>query len=418
MFFRRGSDRPQDVPGRGPSRRRVVGAGALGLFGAAILSACGSNEGESSANASATGSGSTSSAPPFKPSVTVVPARGTQGYNPTAPLSVTTDDGTIRSVSVTGGKEKVEGETSEDGRTWTAQGDLEFDTAYTVAYVVAKDGATHEGSTTFSTVAAADEADISFNIQNGQTYGTGEVIQMTFSEPVTNRSAVEKAVTVTGGGDQQGRFRWYTDQMVRYRPQDKWAPHSSVRVTVKLKGQDIGNGMIVNQDYDITFKTGAKNYAYVDNDTKTMKIYEDDKLTREFPVTLGGPEWPSTTGQLVIMEQAKKYFFNSRSLGLKPGDAHWYEPFYATNTNRLTSSGAFVHQAEPSAYAYVGVSNISHGCVGLLPDGAEYFYDTFRVGDVVEVVNTGYPQADPDNGYGDWNIPFANYSDSSWKGNW
>ena len=37
---------------------------------------------------------------------------------------------------------------------------------------------------------------------------------------------------------------------------------------------------------------------------------------------------------------------------------------------------------------------------------------------MVEVVNTDYPQADPDDGYGDWNIPFEHYSDEDWHGNW
>ncbi|MGX6396186.1 L,D-transpeptidase [Rothia kristinae] len=398
------------------TRRRLVGAGALGLFGAVVLTACGQDGGEDSASGAA--SASATPTPTFTPKVTVTPQDGASEYNPTAPVTVVTDAGRVKAVEVTGGK-AVEGTISEDGRTWTAKGPLEFAKDYRVQYTIANDDdVEHRGSAGFATTSAANEADLSFDFEDGGTYGTGQVIQLNFSEPVTDKAAVEKAVTVTGAGDQEGKFRWYSDQMVRYRPKDKWAPNSQVNVSIKLLGTDIGNGMIMNQNYERSFKTGPKNYAYVDNNTKTMKIYESDKLTKEFPVTLGDPQWPSVTGQLVVMEKAKSYFFDSRTLGLKPGDSHWYEPFYASNACRLTSSGAFVHQAEPSGYPYVGNTNISHGCIGLLPDGAEYFFNTFRVGDVVETVNTGYGEADPDNGYGDWNIPFEHYQDASWKGNW
>ena len=86
--------------------------------------------------------------------------------------------------------------------------------------------------------------------------------------------------------------------------------------------------------------------------------------------------------------------------------------------SRLTWSGEFIHQALPSAMPVLGVANVSHGCVGMPPEGAAYIFETFRPGDMVEVVNTDYPQADPDDGYGDWNIPFEHYSDEDWHGNW
>lgn len=404
--------------GRHLSRRRAVGGGALGLLSAAILTACGQGNG-STTQADSTSSASTSaSESAFAPKVDVVPAAGAKDVVPTKPITVTTAEGEIKSVEVSGGKNPVEGTISQDKKTWTSTGTYDFHTDYTVKYTVVDGDRSHDGTSAFSTLPAEKEADATLNVKNGETYGTGMPIQFTFSEPVTNKKAVEQAIKVTGGGDQPGRFRWYSDTLVRYRPKDKWAPNSSVTMTADLLGTDIGNGMVFNQNLKVSFKIGAKHYAYVDNNTKTMKIYENDKLTQTYPVTLGDAEWPSVTGQLAIVEQAPSYYFDASTLGLKRGDSHWYEPFYATNVSRLTDSGAFVHQAEPPAYPYIGNTNISHGCIGLMPAACKYFYDTFRVGDIVETVNTNYGEADPDNGYGDWNIPWEHYTDTSWKGNW
>lgn len=401
----------------------MVLGGTLGLAGTAFLSACGSSQEQDSAgqpSPSGKNSSASSSAKTFDPEATVSPAAEATEVNPSARVTVSVKAGKLDQVQVTGGTAAVEGKFSRDRKTWTSAGPLEFETVYTVDYTVERGGQQAQGQSSFTTVLRANAADASFNIKDGHTYGTGQIIELNFSEPVTERAAVEKAIKVTGGGNQPGRFRWYSEHKVRYRPKQKWAPNSTVNVEFPMFGMNIGNGQIGLENYSYSFRTGDTHYAVADDaaSPKVMKAYINGVLARTMMVTMGDPEWKSVTGQLVIMEQAKKYSFDATTLGLKKGDSHWYEPFDATNTNRLTASGAFVHQAEPSAYPYVGWADISHGCIGLLPEDAEWFFDTFRVGDVVEAVNTGYPQANPDNGYGDWNIPWAQYANTSWKGNW
>ncbi len=287
-----------------------------------------------------------------------------------------------------------------------------------MTYTADNNGRTAEGTSAFSTVDAAHEMDVRMNVRDGSTYGLWQVVEFDFSEPILNKDEIEKAVTVTGGGDQDGAFRWYSDTKLRYRPAEPWAPDSKVKVAIELLGKDVGNGMIGNENQTVNFTTGPEHRAYVDNNTKTLVAYENGKKTGEWPVTLGNPEWPSTTGKKVIIEQAESYEFKPSSLNLSPGDPHYYEPFNASNVARLTWSGEFIHQALPSAMPVLGYQNVSHGCVGMPVEGAKYIFDTFRPGDMVEVVNTGYPQADPDDGFGDWNIPFDKYSDENWHGNW
>ena len=50
-----------------------------------------------------------------------------------------------------------------------------------------------------------------------------------------------------------------------------------------------------------------------------------------------------------------------------------------------------------------GVRNVSHGCINMPPDAAQWFCDTFSYGDIVTVTGT---QLAPDDVYGDWNIPW------------
>lgn len=394
------------------TKRRARRAALACLVGFTVVAVTACGAGASDPTAASTGGQAA-------PRVTVSPASDATGANPAAGVTVRTDRGTLAEVSVTSdGGRSAPGELTDGDSAWKTTEALEFDATYTVEYTAEDHGRRTTGETTFATVDAAHEVDVALNVQDGQTYGVWQVVEFDFSEPVSNKDEIEKAIAVSGGGDQEGALRWYSDTTLRYRPEKPWAADSDVTVSIDLLGKDVGNGMIGNENETVKFKTGAEQRAYVDNNTKTLVAYVADKKTGEWPVSLGNPEWPSTTGQKVIMEQAASYKFDPASLGLRPGDPHYYEPFYASNTSRLTRSGEFIHQALPSALPLLGISNVSHGCVGMPPEGAAYVFEQFRPGDMVEVVNTDYPQADPDDGYGDWNIPFGHYADESWHGNW
>ncbi|MDO4919616.1 Ig-like domain-containing protein [Kocuria sp.] len=410
--------RPSAAPPRSVSRSRAA-LTSLGLVAVLGLTACGSGGDDAAPGASGSPVATSGDGTTAAPAATVRPAADATAVNPADPVVVHADTGTLSDVTVTatGSGETVAGELGEGDREWRTTAPLEFEQTYTVAYTAHNGDQQRSGKSTFTTVDAAHEADVALNVKDGQTYGVWQVVEFNFSEPVTNRDAVEKAITVDGAHE-KGQFRWYSDTKLRFRPEKTWTPNSTVKVSANILGTDLGNGMIGNGDKTVTFKTGPEQRAYVDNNTKTLVAYVDGKQTGSWPVTLGDPEWPSTTGKKVILEQAASYSFNASSLHLQPGDSHYYPPFNASNVSRLTWSGEFVHQALPSAWPYLGVANISHGCVGMPPEGASYIFDTFRPGDMVEVVNTNYPQPNPDDGYGDWNIPYAHYADENWHGNW
>ncbi|MCB5294398.1 L,D-transpeptidase 2 [Arthrobacter sp. SO3] len=343
----------------------------------------------------------------------VTPADGAKAVNPAAPPSVKAVNGVVTDVVLVpaAGGGPVPGTASPDGSTWTAGDPLEFDTKYKFTFTIV-DGAGRETRTaqTFATVAKAHEADAAVYPLNGTTVGAGQPIEIVFSEPVLDKVAMEKAVAVSSSSGQAVAWRWYSDRRVRIRPETFWAANSEITVDLQLFGVDFGNRMIGNADTKVSFKVGPQRLAVVDDITKTMNVYFDGQLVRTAPVTLGDADWLSPTGFAVIMEQERNSRFNAGSIGLKPGDKGYYPPLTVEYANRLTSSGVYVHQALESAWRAVGKSNVSHGCVGLLPADAAWFFNNMKSGDVVQTLNTGAPAVEPLEGFGDWNIPWAQYA--------
>lgn len=343
----------------------------------------------------------------------VTPTDGAKGVNPAVAPSVKAVNGLVKDVVLapTSGGEPVKGTVSADGSTWTTMDPLLFNTAYSYSFTIVDEAGRETKKTqTFHTVESANEADAAVYPENGSTVGAGQPIDIVFSEPVANKAAVEKAVKITVSSKQPVAWHWYSDQRARIRPEKFWASNSQVTLDMKLFGVDFGNNMIGNFNAKVQFKVGTQRLAVVDDITKTMKVYFDGKLVKTAPVTLGNPEWRSPTGYAVIMEQERRSKFNAGSIGLKPGDKGYYPPLTVEYANRLTSSGVYVHQALESAWGYVGVSNVSHGCVGLLPADAVWFFNNMKTGDVVQVLNTGAAAVEPLEGYGDWNIPWPQYA--------
>lgn len=341
-----------------------------------------------------------------------LPADGAEQVNPVTAPEIRAENGVIESVTLrTVGGDPVAGTLSENDSVWTATDRLAFASAYEFEFVLADaNGNTVTESQSFSTVMPANEADAAMYPLDGSTVGTGQPIEINFSEPVINRDEVESAITITSTSGQTGAFHWLSDTKVRYRAEEFWAPNSTITVNMELFGVDYGNEMIGNFDDQLVFNTHNTRLAVVDNDTKMMNVYIDGNLTETFPITLGTEEWPSTIGFHVVMEQYESTRFTAESIGLEPGDEAYYEPTVVNHASRISNGGAFVHEALPAAQVALGNFNVSHGCIGMSPEGAKYFYDTFGPGDVVEIRNTGYGPMFIWDGFGDWNTPWSEYS--------
>jgi lipoprotein-anchoring transpeptidase ErfK/SrfK len=341
----------------------------------------------------------------------VAPADGSKQVNPAAPVSVKVGNGRIESVTLTStAGDAVEGTFANDGSSWTAAEPLKFNTEYSYTYVVT-DGAGRETSTThsFSTVSSTHEADAAIYPLDGMKVGVGQPLQVIFSEPVVNRADVEKAIKITSSAGQTGAFHWFSDTMVRYRPEAFWAANSTVTMDMQLFGVDLGNGQIANFNKKVKVNFGDKRVAVADAAAHTFTLSVNDQVVKTLPVSMGDERFPSARGYAVLMEKNRYDHFRAASIGLKPGDPAYYGEVDVEYAIRLTLSGAYIHQALESAYPYIGNKNVSHGCIGFAPDGAAWVFDNMTTGDVVQIINTEGDYAAHEDGYGDWNIPWAEY---------
>jgi lipoprotein-anchoring transpeptidase ErfK/SrfK len=344
--------------------------------------------------------------------LTVSPADDAAPVNPAAPVSLKVRNGRIERVALTSDAgEAVDGTLDAGGTGWTASGALKFNTRYSYTYTVVDSAGRKINTTrTFSTVSTANEADAAIYPLDGMKVGVAQPLQIIFSEPVLNRDAVEKAIRITSTSGQAGEFHWFNNNMVRYRPETFWAANSTVTMDLRLFGVDLGNGQIGNFNKVVTVHIGDKKVAVADAAAHTFSVSINDQPAGSWPVTMGDQRFPSARGYLVLMEKHRYDHFVAASIGLKPGDPANYGELDVEYATRLTPSGEYIHQALDSALPYIGNTNVSHGCIGMTADRAAWVFNNMTSGDVVQVINTEGDFANFDDGFGDWNIPWAQYA--------
>jgi lipoprotein-anchoring transpeptidase ErfK/SrfK len=103
-----------------------------------------------------------------------------------------------------------------------------------------------------------------------------------------------------------------------------------------------------------------------------------------FPASLGRPEYPTPVDTYTVLGKERSITMDSSSVGIPitDPDGYYLTVDYAV---RITSRGLFVHSA-PWAVNSLGYENVSHGCISLSPEDAEWYYNTVNVGDPVIVV--------------------------------
>jgi lipoprotein-anchoring transpeptidase ErfK/SrfK len=75
---------------------------------------------------------------------------------------------------------------------------------------------------------------------------------------------------------------------------------------------------------------------------------------------------------------------------------------------RITRSGEYVHSAPWNNG--IGLRSTSNGCTNLHAADGKWFYGFSQIGDVVTYANTDGTKMPSWDGYGDWNIPWAQWA--------
>ena len=351
------------------------------------------------------------SAPP--PLVSVTPDGP---VNPAQPIVLHVANGHARHVTVTDAAtgKALGGTLASDGTTWMSTAPLAYATTYSVAVDTvgtATPGAaptTGHQDLTVATVTPDRRAYPSFVPPPSSTaVGVGQPIVVRFDHAVHDRSATQAALHVTTNPPQPGAWYWLSDTEAHYRPQTYWAPGSTVTVAADLFGVDLGSGTWGATSRSETVHVHDAWVAKADGGTEQMQIFDNGALVKTMPISLGSPGHPSHVGPHVISDKQPTITMDSCTYGVCQGQPGYYKEQVDLD-ERISNDGEFVHSA-PWSVGSQGDQNVSHGCVNLSPQNAQWFFDHFGVGDVVEITNSGGPPLPLSDTYGDWELSWSQW---------
>lgn len=362
-------------------------------------------------------SGSTPQAAPAE--VVLAPADGTADVSPVAPLEVSVTEGELAEVTlVDGAGTPVEGELVEAtdpaaADVWAPQSPLAYGTSYTLTATATNSADEEtETSTTFTTVTPAALSTPSVGPLDGTTVGVGMPIRVYFDAPVEDKAAVESHLLVSSTTPTDGVWSWLTDSEVHFRPSQYWPANIEVTLDAQLYGVDFGDGVWGEKNRTVSFSIGDRHVSIADAGTHVIDVYDGDQLVQSWPMSAGGPDFPSRNGVHVVTELNRDRVMDSSTFGVPVDSPNGYRTpvEYAV---RLSNNGEFVHAA-PWSVAQQGIENVSHGCINLSTERAAWFFDFSQPGDVVQIKNSIGPNLSAADGdIYDWTIPWEEWQAGS-----
>ena len=385
--------------------RAVVGV----LVGAVFVTLAGCGTGGSGADGKGAGPAG----------IVIRPGNGEQGVRATDPVEVSVVSGRLERVRLVRSGDAlnrpVPGTISPDGRRWRSTAERLRGGSRYVVDVVAVDGRGRRNAhhSTFATRVPVHRFIGFFKPEHRSTVGTGTIVSLEFTRPVTDRAAVERAIRVAAVPSVPVAAHWFGPRRLDFRPRNYWAPGTKVTLTLRLRGVRAAPGAYGIQSKTVRFTIGRSQVSTVDVAAHRMRVWRDGRQLTVVPVTAGRSETPTYNGKMVVMERHDV----TRMDGDTVGFGGEYDIPDVPHALRLTRSGTFLHGNYWAPEKTFGAENTSHGCIGLrdirggggshLPTPASWFYSNSLVGDVIEVVNSNDRTVAPDNGFGGWNM--------SWK---
>ncbi len=205
---------------------------------------------------------------------------------------------------------------------------------------------------------------------NGAVVGVAHPVIVTFTGPVIDRPAAERTIKITSPSHTTGRFTWTDNNVVQWQPNQYWPAHSHVKVQVHA----LSTG----------FDTGDQVVAVASISQHTFTVSVGDEVLRTMPASMGKPSRPTPMGNFTALSKERTVRMDSRTIGIPLSSPEGYD-IIASWAVRVTGSGVYVHSA-PWSVDSQGYANVSHGCINLSPDNAEWYFNTVHIGDPINVV--------------------------------
>lgn len=274
---------------------------------------------------------------------------------------------------------------------------------YSVASTGAVTGVSVAGATQSALPAAANQshrpAIASVLPARGAVVGVAHPVVVTFTAPVADRHAAERALDITSAPAMTGTFEWLRTDVVQWLPDRYWPAHSTVALSVGGRSTEFATGPAVVGVASISDKTFTVTIDGVDAGPPSALPAPHHRPhwgePGVFPASMGRPEYPTPVGTYTVLAKDREVVMDSSTVGI-PVDAPDGYLLDVDFTVRFTARGLFVHSA-PWAVNSLGYENTSHGCVGLSPEDAEWYFNTVNVGDpvIVQENSVEVPRAVP-----------------------
>ncbi len=351
--------------------------------------------------------------------------------NPTTPIRVRAEHGTLSSVTLTNPEGRlVSGQLSADRTSWQSTEVL----GYSKTYQLVAKATTGSGESvqtlrrSFTTLTPPNmtmpylDTIYGSSIENGAIYGVGMIPVVHFDEAITDKAAAEKALHVTTSPPVVGSWYWLDDSDVHWRPQSYYQPGTKVTVAADVYGVNVGSGIYGEADQKVSFTIGAKHVAIADAATHHVMVYFSGKLVRRMATSMGrGGTVQGDHGQTIylwtmpgtytVIGHENPAIMSSDSYGLPANSPLGYAPEKVPFATKISTDGIYLHELDTTV-AEQGHVNVSHGCLNLNETNAAWYYRTSRVGDIVKVIHSGGPKLQLWQG-GDWTLTWAQWQSGS-----
>ena len=204
---------------------------------------------------------------------------------------------------------------------------------------------------------------------NGAVVGVAHPVVVTFTAPVTDRTAAERMIHVISPSNMTGHFEWVDNNVVQWVPSRYWPAHTHVAVGV----QALTTG----------FDTGDALLGVASISAHTFTVSRNGEVLRTMPASMGKPSRPTPMGSFSALSKERTVVMDSRTIGIPLSSPEGYK-ITASYAVRVTWSGVYVHSA-PWSVDSQGYANVSHGCINLSPDNAAWYFNNVNLGDPIEV---------------------------------
>jgi lipoprotein-anchoring transpeptidase ErfK/SrfK len=336
------------------------------------------------------------------------------------PLTVKVSKGLFSSVIVTDTATHLQliGSLDSAKSVWTSDSRPSSGSTYAVQAVVVDETRASTLSATAQVATQPASALMKFGFQPAynQVVGVNAPIVIRFAHKVTDRAAVEKALTVSTTTPVVGSWHWISSSELHFRPQTEWAAHSTVRVQGSFDGLQMSDTRYGGKDVDYSFKVGDKHETIVNDKTHTFVYKVNGVVKYTWQTSLGKAQYETRTGNYIVLEKDKLREMTScaAKITCDKTDPQYYDLQVQWDT-RLSWSGTFIHGAPWDSH--LGLADVSHGCIHLTLANAETYYNLAQYGDIVHVLHTSRTIDDlitaQDPGASDWNSSWASWVSGS-----